>query len=108
MPEATCCADKTHCCPSNLPVCDAASGRCLPPTMAAGGGAGAAAAAGVPWATKTPARVKRAAGGSGEAAAAAKAPAARAYNPAAFGDAKGAAARGRKVIRDAAALPPAS
>lgn len=100
MPAATCCADKTHCCPSNLPVCDSESGRCLPPSasssapgsgLTAGAGAGAA---GVPWATKTPARVKK--------GAAAAAPAA-----ARFGDAK-AAARGRKFIRDGGEMPAAS
>ena len=29
LPEATCCDDHQHCCPSNLPVCDTVVGRCL-------------------------------------------------------------------------------
>lgn len=29
LPEATCCDDHQHCCPSNLPVCDTVAGRCL-------------------------------------------------------------------------------
>lgn len=29
LPEATCCDDHVHCCPSNLPVCDVTAGRCL-------------------------------------------------------------------------------
>lgn len=28
MPEATCCEDKVHCCPSDMPVCNVASGTC--------------------------------------------------------------------------------
>jgi hypothetical protein len=28
MPEATCCEDKVHCCPSDMPVCNIASGTC--------------------------------------------------------------------------------
>ena len=61
MPGATCCADHVHCCPSNLPICDVDSGRCLPPS-------GAAAAGGpqpVPWATKLPARRQVPASGAG-------------------------------------------
>jgi hypothetical protein len=30
MVDATCCPDKEHCCPSDLPVCDTDEGRCLP------------------------------------------------------------------------------
>ena len=29
MPEATCCDDKVHCCPSDMPVCNIASGTCV-------------------------------------------------------------------------------
>ena len=28
MPEATCCEDKVHCCPSDTPVCNVVSGTC--------------------------------------------------------------------------------
>ena len=28
MPEATCCEDKVHCCPSDMPVCNIESGTC--------------------------------------------------------------------------------
>eukprot|EP00899_Mesostigma_viride_P022559 jgi/Mesvir1/3488/Mv11979-RA.1 len=28
LPEASCCEDHIHCCPSSLPVCDIAQGRC--------------------------------------------------------------------------------
>ena len=28
MPAATCCVDKIHCCPSDMPVCNVASGTC--------------------------------------------------------------------------------
>lgn len=56
MPKATCCKDKEHCCPSDLPVCDTDGGRCLPPSTATG----AAALRSAPWATKTPARRKAA------------------------------------------------
>jgi hypothetical protein len=50
MPEATCCEDKEHCCPTELPVCDTAMGRCLPDKGVMEGSA--------PWATKTPAAFK--------------------------------------------------
>jgi hypothetical protein len=30
MVGATCCEDKEHCCPSDLPICDTDEGRCLP------------------------------------------------------------------------------
>lgn len=30
MEGATCCEDKEHCCPSDLPICDTDEGRCLP------------------------------------------------------------------------------
>jgi hypothetical protein len=59
MPDATCCSDHVHCCPSNLPVCDVDSGRCLPPSGASPGVASA------PWATKTPARRRAPASGAG-------------------------------------------
>ena len=49
MPSATCCADHSHCCPSDLPVCDLVGGRCLPPAGAALG------VESVPWSAKTPA-----------------------------------------------------
>lgn len=29
LPEAVCCDDHVHCCPSRLPVCDTTAGRCL-------------------------------------------------------------------------------
>lgn len=29
LPEAICCDDMQHCCPSDLPVCDTVAGRCL-------------------------------------------------------------------------------
>jgi KDEL-tailed cysteine endopeptidase len=58
MPKATCCDDGEHCCPNDLPVCDTANGRCLPPSFAAGA---AGAMRSVPWATKTPAVRKTAA-----------------------------------------------
>lgn len=85
MPDATCCADKTHCCPSNLPVCDTDSGRCLPPSGAAAG----RAAASVPWATKAPARLKVGAG-------------------AGFGRKGGAARDARRFIQREGGLPAAS
>ncbi|KAG1652402.1 hypothetical protein FOA52_004582 [Chlamydomonas sp. UWO 241] len=47
MPKATCCEDHQHCCPLDTPVCDTASGRCLP---SAGSEFGA-----VPWSKKLPA-----------------------------------------------------
>jgi KDEL-tailed cysteine endopeptidase len=28
MPRATCCEDRDHCCPEDLPVCDVEGGRC--------------------------------------------------------------------------------
>ena len=28
MPQATCCEDKIHCCPSDMPVCNVAAGTC--------------------------------------------------------------------------------
>jgi hypothetical protein len=30
MVGATCCEDKEHCCPADLPICDTDEGRCLP------------------------------------------------------------------------------
>ncbi len=45
MPEATCCDDNEHCCPTDLPVCDTALGRCLPKQGVFEGSQ--------PWATKT-------------------------------------------------------
>ena len=30
IPKATCCDDRIHCCPHELPVCDVEHGRCLP------------------------------------------------------------------------------
>lgn len=48
LPEATCCNDHQHCCPSNLPVCDTTAGRCL-------ASAGQGYAGSVEWSTKTPA-----------------------------------------------------
>jgi KDEL-tailed cysteine endopeptidase len=47
IPGATCCDDKEHCCPSDLPVCDTAAGRCMPKAGVALGSR--------PWYTKTPA-----------------------------------------------------
>lgn len=35
MQEATCCEDKEHCCPHDLPVCDTDEGRCLPKPVSA-------------------------------------------------------------------------
>jgi KDEL-tailed cysteine endopeptidase len=49
MEGATCCDDKEHCCPENLPVCDTAEGRCLPKP-------GVGYAQSVPWSTKLPAQ----------------------------------------------------
>ncbi|NWS65370.1 GRN protein, partial [Chunga burmeisteri] len=43
MPQASCCADKVHCCP-HATVCDLAHGRCLSPT-----------GDDVPWGTAFPA-----------------------------------------------------
>jgi len=34
MLKATCCADKRHCCPETLPVCDVQNSRCLPGSTA--------------------------------------------------------------------------
>ena len=48
LPEATCCDDHQHCCPSNLPVCDTTAGRCL-------SSAGQGYEGSVEWSTKTPA-----------------------------------------------------
>ena len=48
LPEATCCDDLIHCCPSNLPVCDVTAGRCL-------NKAGAGFDESSEWFTKTPA-----------------------------------------------------
>ena len=45
LPDATCCDDKEHCCPSDLPVCDTEAGRC---TAGPGGLEGVS----VPWSTK--------------------------------------------------------
>ena len=72
LPDATCCEDKAHCCPRDLPVCDVEAGRC-----SAGPGAGGGLS--VPWVEKVPA--ERIGGGSGRpwtavTAAAAKAAAA--------------------------------
>eukprot|EP00195_Chlamydomonas_chlamydogama_P009760 CAMPEP_0202901788 /NCGR_PEP_ID=MMETSP1392-20130828/14680_1 /ASSEMBLY_ACC=CAM_ASM_000868 /TAXON_ID=225041 /ORGANISM="Chlamydomonas chlamydogama, Strain SAG 11-48b" /LENGTH=479 /DNA_ID=CAMNT_0049588403 /DNA_START=184 /DNA_END=1623 /DNA_ORIENTATION=+ len=47
IPKATCCEDNEHCCPSDLPVCDTAAGRCLPKKYSIEGS--------IPWYTKTPA-----------------------------------------------------
>jgi len=43
LPDATCCEDKEHCCPADLPVCDVEGGKC---TAAQGAGAS------VPWVAK--------------------------------------------------------
>jgi len=51
MEGATCCPDKQHCCPHDLPVCDTDEGRCLPKP-------GTGFAKSVPWATKVPATRK--------------------------------------------------
>ena len=51
LPEATCCEDHEHCCPSNLPVCDTVAGRCL-----AQAGEGYERSA--PWSAKVPAMRK--------------------------------------------------
>ncbi|KAL3157963.1 hypothetical protein ABBQ32_012364 [Trebouxia sp. C0010 RCD-2024] len=48
LPEAVCCDDHVHCCPSNLPVCDVTAGRCL-------NKAGAGFDDSAEWFTKTPA-----------------------------------------------------
>eukprot|EP00195_Chlamydomonas_chlamydogama_P016889 CAMPEP_0202889940 /NCGR_PEP_ID=MMETSP1392-20130828/475_1 /ASSEMBLY_ACC=CAM_ASM_000868 /TAXON_ID=225041 /ORGANISM="Chlamydomonas chlamydogama, Strain SAG 11-48b" /LENGTH=479 /DNA_ID=CAMNT_0049573391 /DNA_START=8 /DNA_END=1447 /DNA_ORIENTATION=+ len=47
IPRATCCEDYEHCCPSDLPVCDTAAGRCLPKKYSLEGS--------IPWFEKTPA-----------------------------------------------------
>lgn len=47
LPSATCCEDHEHCCPSNLPICDTAAGRCLASKGTIEGS--------VPWSTKIPA-----------------------------------------------------
>lgn len=60
MPDATCCGDGEHCCPSDLPVCDAAAGRCMPkPSEMVAGWSSGVERRGVPWASKTPALVRR-------------------------------------------------
>ena len=51
LPDATCCDDKEHCCPADLPVCDVDAGRC---TAGPGAGAGLGHAS-VPWVAKVPA-----------------------------------------------------
>lgn len=51
MPDATCCDDGEHCCPSDLPVCDVDEGRCLPKAGVAEGS--------VAWSAKTPALSKK-------------------------------------------------
>ena len=48
LPKATCCDDHEHCCPEDLPVCDAEAGRCS-------AGTGGESAFSVPWSTKVPA-----------------------------------------------------
>jgi KDEL-tailed cysteine endopeptidase len=54
LPEATCCDDHEHCCPSDLPVCDTESGQCT-----AGEGLGAdEEARSVPMVAKVPAQRK--------------------------------------------------
>lgn len=56
MVEATCCEDNIHCCPSTLPVCDVAQGRCMPGAAAVGGAAATHSLRSVPWAEKVPAK----------------------------------------------------
>jgi KDEL-tailed cysteine endopeptidase len=51
MEKATCCADKEHCCPPDMPVCDTDEGRCLPKP-------GVNFGKSVPWAAKVPATRK--------------------------------------------------
>jgi KDEL-tailed cysteine endopeptidase len=58
MEGATCCEDKEHCCPSDLPICDTDEGRCLPKPGTGG------FAKSVPWATKVPAQRRAAPAGS--------------------------------------------
>ena len=52
LPDATCCDDKEHCCPRDLPVCDVEAGKC-----SAGPGSPLAGAS-VPWVAKVPAMKK--------------------------------------------------
>lgn len=52
LPDATCCEDKEHCCPRDLPVCDVEAGKC-----SAGPGSPLAGAS-VPWVAKVPAMKK--------------------------------------------------
>ena len=49
LPEATCCEDQEHCCPSDLPVCNTEEGTC---SSGQGGGVS------MPWVTKEPAERK--------------------------------------------------
>lgn len=56
LPDATCCDDKEHCCPADLPVCDTEAGRCT-----AGPGREGVS---IPWLTKTPATTTRDATGA--------------------------------------------
>jgi KDEL-tailed cysteine endopeptidase len=51
MEKATCCADKEHCCPEDMPVCDTDEGRCLPKQ-------GVNFGKSVPWSSKVPATRK--------------------------------------------------
>lgn len=55
LPDAICCDDHQHCCPSDLPVCDTVAGRCLAK-------AGAGFEGSVPMASKTPAQRTQSAG----------------------------------------------
>lgn len=50
LPDATCCEDKAHCCPRDLPVCDVEAGRC-----SAGPGSPLGEGVSVPWVAKVPA-----------------------------------------------------
>ena len=53
-PDATCCADYVHCCPSDHPVCDLSTGSC---GSADGVEGGIAQDERVPWLTKTKAKL---------------------------------------------------
>ncbi len=57
LPDATCCEDKEHCCPRDLPVCDVEAGKC----SAGPGSALYESGASVPWVAKVPAQKKNAA-----------------------------------------------
>jgi KDEL-tailed cysteine endopeptidase len=59
LPDATCCEDKAHCCPRDLPVCDVEAGRCAAGPGSPLWGTGAS----VPWVAKVPA--ERVGGGGG-------------------------------------------